>query len=223
VVIWVSVTLLVVAAGLAVRWSMTKYDALGRRRDFPKISVAICLTFGVGAAIPVALHARTEHRLDRAASAVAGTDVTVHCQTIGEASFDLGPELGYVKFGADGVPEHHALIKWKPCHALASWLSSDRRHPSRDQVIAVHVLTHETMHMAGTTDESVTECRAMQRDAEMAEQLGADPNTARALAIRYWVEIYPAMPDAYRNSACAPNGQLDEHRADPPWPQRATG
>jgi hypothetical protein len=217
VLIWVSGALLVVAAGLAFRWSQYRYDALGRSRPFPAISVTLCLVTGVGSAIPVALHARTEHRLNAAASQLAGAEVTVHCQSVGEASVDLGPELGYVRFGADGVPERHALMKWKPCHELASWLRSDRRRPSRGQLIAVHVLTHETMHMAGTTDEAITECKAMQRDAAMAEHLGADAPAARALAIRYWLEIYPAMPDAYRTSGCAPGGPLDEHLPDPPW------
>jgi hypothetical protein len=221
VLIWVSAALLAVAVGLTVRWSWAKYDALGRRRDFPVISVSLCLVLGAAAAIPVGLHLRTERRLNAAASAVAGMDVTVHCQTVGEASFDLGPELGYVKFGADGVPEHHALIKWEPCRDLASWLGSDQK-PSRDQVIAVHVLTHEAMHMAGTTDEAITECRAMQRDTRMAEQLGAKPTAARELAARYWREVYPSMPDGYRTQACRPGGELDEHLPDPPWSTTAS-
>jgi len=221
VLIWVSAGLLIVAVGLTVRWSLTQYDALGRHRDFPVISVALCLVAGLGAAIPVGLHIRTEHRLNAAASALAGTAVTVHCQNAGEATFDLGPELGYVKFGADGVPEHHTLIKWTPCRDLAAWLGSDQTNPSRGQLIAVHVLTHETMHMAGATDEAITECRAMQRDAAMAQRLGAAPDAARALAVRYWQEIYPSMPDAYRTGDCRPGGALDEHLPDPPWPAPA--
>ena len=216
--IWVSAAALVLAAGLTVRWFGAQYDALGRRRDFPRISVALCLVIGIGTAIPVGLHVRTEHRLDTAASALAGAPVTVHCQNASEATFDLGPELGYVKFGADGVPERHTLIKWKPCHDLAAWLGSDRKHPTRGQMIAVHVLTHETMHMAGATDEAITECRAMQRDATMARRLGADPGAARALAVRYWQEIYPSMPEAYRTGGCRSGGELDEHLPDPPWP-----
>jgi hypothetical protein len=217
VLIWVSAAALVLAVGLILRWSITKYDALGRRRDFPRISVALALAIGLGSAVPVGLHIRTERRLDAAASALAGVPVTVHCQNASEATFDLGPELGYVKFGADGVPEHHTLIKWKPCHDLAAWLGSDRKHATRAQMIAVHVLTHETMHMAGATDESITECRAMQRDTAMAEKLGADPASARALAVRYWREIYPSMPEAYRSGSCFPGGDLDEHLPDPPW------
>ena len=212
-----SIVLLVLAAVLTVRWSRARYDALGRSRGFPVIGVTLCLVLGGGSAVPVALHGRTERRLDAAASALAGTSVSVHCQTVSEASVDAGAELGYVKFGADGVPEHHTLIKWRPCRDLASWMGSDHDRFSRGQLIAVHVLTHETMHMAGATDEAVTECRAMQRDASMAEKLGAEPAVAKAFAVRYWREIYPAMPDAYRSSECHAGGALDEHLPDAPW------
>jgi hypothetical protein len=218
VLIWLCVAALVLAGGLTVRWSLTRYDALGRARGFPTISVTLCLVIGIGAAVPVGLHARTERRLTAAASAVAGIDVAVHCQTVGGSSLDLGQELGYVKFGADGVPERSTLIKRTPCRDLAAWLRSDRSGPTRGQLIAVHVLTHETMHMAGSTDEAVTECRAMQRDALMARRLGADPVAAGQLASRYWREIYPTMPEAYRSSACVPGGALDERLPDPPWP-----
>jgi hypothetical protein len=221
VLIWLSAAALLLGVGLTVRWSLTRFDALGRSRSFPTISVVLCLVIGLGSAIPVVRHARTEHRLSAVASAMAGKPVTVHCQTAGEASLDLGPELGYVRFGADGVPEPHTVIKWKPCRDLVAWLGSDREHPTRSQMIAVHVLTHETMHMSGATDEAITECRAMQRDAAMAVRLGAEPSAALALAVRYQREIYPSMPDGYRSSGCVSGGQLDEHLPDSPWPPPA--
>jgi hypothetical protein len=219
VLIWVSGVLLVLAAGLTVRWSGFRFDALGRPRPFPVISVSLCLVIGLGSAVPVGLHIRTEHRISAAATAIGGIPATVHCQSASEATFDAGSELGYVKFGVNGVPEHHALIKWEPCHQLAEWIGSNHAHPSRAEVIAVHVLTHETMHMAGSTDEAITECRAMQRDAAMARRLGATPTQARALAVRYWLEVYPEMPDNYRTADCVPGGALDEHLPDPPWPK----
>lgn len=219
--VWVGIIAFILAAGLSLRWTQKRYDALGRALGFPMISVGLCLVVGLGSEVPVGLHARTEHRLGVAASAIGGSKDTVHCQTLGQAAIDMGPELGYVKFGANGVPEHHALIKIQQCHLISKWMSSDHRHPSRDEVIAVHVLTHETMHMSGTTDEAVTDCRAMQRDAAMARKLGADPADALALAVRYWHEVYPDMPDAYRTAACAPGGSLDEHRPDAPWVEPA--
>jgi hypothetical protein len=181
------------------------------------ISVGLCVLLSGGALGNFALHRHTEHRLAAAAGALAGTRVSVHCQTFAEAWMDVGPELGVVPFGPDGVPEHRTLIKWGTCRKLAGWLRSGRAHPTLDQVIAVHVLTHESMHMAGSRNEAVTECRAMQRDARTAILLGATKQQARALAATYWRQVYPRMTEDYRTADCAPGGSLDEHLVDAPW------
>jgi hypothetical protein len=100
--------------------------------------------------------------------------------------------------------------------ALAAYVRSGGRRPSRAQVVAVHVLAHEAMHMAGLVQEHAAECAAVQRDARAARLLGASPDDARALAVAYWRTVYPAMPDGYRSTACRPGGTLDEHLPDAP-------
>ncbi|WP_028047222.1 hypothetical protein [Cellulomonas sp. URHE0023] len=207
---------LVVAAGTSVRWVLTRVDALGRIAPFPKISVGLCVAVAVGCAVPLVLHARLEGTLEDAASRVAGGPVGVHCQTAGETWTDAGAELGFVRWGADGVPERTTLIKYGACADLRSWLSSDKQDPREDQVVAVHVLTHETMHMVGLTNEAQAECAAVQRDARMAEALGATPEQAQALAHRYWLDVYPRMPEGYVGG-CGPGAQWDEHLALAPW------
>lgn len=207
---------LVLAAGVSVRWVLTRVDALGRIAPFPKISVGLCVAVAIGCAVPLVLHARLESTLEGAASQVAGGPVGVHCQTSGETWTDLGTELGYVKWGPGGVPERTTLIKYGVCADLRSWLSSDKKIPRPDQVVAVHVLTHETMHMIGITNEAQAECAAMQRDARMAQALGATPAQAQVLARRYWVEVYPQMPEGY-TGGCGPGGQWDEHLGVAPW------
>jgi hypothetical protein len=94
---------------------------------------------------------------------------------------------------------------------------SDKRKPSYVEVQAVHILSHESMHMAGITSESAAECAAVQRDMHLAELLGATPADARGLAVSYWTSQYPHMPADYRSSECRPDGQLDEHLDDAPW------
>ena len=69
--------------------------------------------------------------------------------------------------------------------------------PSIEQLEAVHVLTHEAVHTSGVKSESLTECKAVQRDAQMARLLGASDAEAKALAWIYWRTIYPQMPDDY--------------------------
>ena len=56
----------------------------------------------------------------------------------------------------------------------------------------------------------------MQRDAAMAEALGASPAEAQALARRYWTEVYPRMPDGYVGG-CGPGGTYDERLPGAPW------
>ena len=207
---------LVLAAGVSVRWVLTRVDALGRIAPFPRISVGLCVAVAIGCAVPLVLHARLESRVADASSEIAGGPVDVHCQTSGQTWTDVGAELGYVRWGPDGIPERSTLIKYGVCADLRSWLSSNKENPRLDQVIAVHVLTHETMHMVGLTNEAQAECAAMQRDARMAQALGATPTQAQVLARRYWVDVYPRMPDGY-TGGCGPGAQWDEHLAVPPW------
>ena len=70
----------------------------------------------------------------------------------------MGNELGFVKWGPDGIPERKTLIKHQQCNDLHSYLDSSKQHPSAAQILAVHVLTHESMHMSGIKVEYVAEC-----------------------------------------------------------------
>ncbi|MDM7832530.1 hypothetical protein [Cellulomonas edaphi] len=207
---------LTLAAVVSIRWVLRRVDALGRVRAFPKIRVGLCLALALSCAVPLWTQARLEGRLERAASAMVGAQVQVHCQTFGEAFVDLGQELGYVAWGPGGVPERATVIKRGPCADLRSWLASSKDAPSRDQVVAVHVLTHEAMHMAGLMVEAEAECAAVQRDAAMAVALGASAAQGRALAQEYWSTVYPAMPADYRGG-CGPGGTYDERLATAPW------
>jgi len=204
VLTWVSFGLLVSVSAVLVRWLANRVDAIGRQRAFPWVSVVLLAALAVAAATPGVLGGLRERRLARVASAVVGAKVGLHCQSFGEAFVDTGIELGYVRWGPDGVPERSTLIKRDQCRDLAAYQRSGKHDPSRAQVVAVHVLTHEAMHMAGIVDEARAECAAVQRDA-------------RVLAGRYWRTLYPLMPDGYRTEDCGPGGSLDEGGADAPW------
>ena len=194
---------LVLAAVIVARWLNRRVDWLGRIAPFPRISVGLSLGLALCFAVPMAVEAWVEHQLEGAASHIAGGPVQVSCQSLGQAFVDLGPERS-------------TLIKFRPCGNLRAWLGSTKVNPSLDQVIAVHVVTHETMHMVGLTNEAHAECAAVQRDAAMAEALGASPAEARDLALRYWTEVYPRMPDEYVGG-CGAGGTYDEQLPDAPW------
>ena len=57
----------------------------------------------------------------------------------------------------------------------------------------------------------------MQRDAQTAELLGADPDQALRLAQTYWREVYPRLSEDYLSPDCRPGGPLDEGLPDAPW------
>jgi hypothetical protein len=202
---------------LLFRWAMHRTDSLGRPDRFPGVALVLLLVPMLALGAPGLQRRVEQHRLGSAASQLIGQHVSVHCQTMGQAFVDLGNELGYVKWGRGGVPEHRTLIKHDQCGYLRSYLRSSKSRPSLDQVVAVHVLTHEDMHMSGITTESLAECAAVQRDARMAELLGASPSEAIQLARTYWREVYPQLSPDYVNPSCGPGGPLDEHLADAPW------
>ncbi len=210
----VSLVAALAAAALFLRWLVSTRATGGA---FPAVSVGSFAVIAVIATVPVVVRANLDNRLAHAASKLIGIQVKVNCQTLTGSTLDLGNELGWVAWGPDGRPEHKTLIKHQQCNDLQAYLDSNKRHPTDAQVQAVHVLTHESMHMAGNTSEAVAECYATQHDTQLAELLGASPDEARELAARYWRFFYPRMPDGYTTADCRPGGSLDLHLPTPAW------
>lgn len=86
------------------------------------------------------------------------------------------------------------------------------------KLVAVHVLTHEAMHLAGVIDESEAECFAVQADAYVTRRLGATPTFARSIAREYLVYYYPSQDRRYRSAECRDGGALDLFPARAGWP-----
>ena len=204
-------------AFLTIRWLFNRVDSLDRIRPFPSVAVGALIVIAVAALTPYFLRLRLEARLEEAASAIVGVPVEVHCQAFGEAFVDAGFELGYVRFGPDGVPERKTLIKRAPCRELSDYVAGGQTDFTHEQAVAVHTLTHEAIHMTGITNEAETECLAIQRDAEMAQLLGAAPADAQRLARFYLENVYPRMPEGYRSDDCRNGGSLDANLPLAPW------
>ena len=219
---WIAVISGLGVIAVAVRWARTAPNVYGRRPPKPWWAgcslAALCLASGT---VAVRQHLR-EAKLSEVASAVAGRPVKVNCQGYLGSFFDANVEAGYVHSRPDGRPESSTTLKADVCRSLSRYLRS-AGDPSMDEVFAVHIVTHEAMHMAGLMDEAMAECAAVQRDAQVARLLGASPAQALSLAERYWIEGYPNLPDAYRTADCGPGGRLDERLADGPWGQDGVG
>jgi hypothetical protein len=181
----------------------------------PVVSVAILLVLLVPALW-------TEIRWLRVQSAATATvqqltgnrDAGVQCQRALATFLWAGADLGRVEWDQ---PDR-AWLTLETCQHLGSWYRSDRSAPTLDEAIAVHVLTHEAMHVDGERDEAVTECRALQSDARTVVLLGGTAEQGSALARRIAREVYPTMSDEYRSSECRPGGSLDLTPDDGSWP-----
>jgi hypothetical protein len=213
----VAVLAAVVATVVYLRWRVQNRDGWEMRRPLPRLTFSLLAIAVLVTGCVAWQHGKLEDRLSRAAGALAGFPVRVHCQDLAGAALDVSGDLGSVQFNAAGVPEHVTLIRREQCSALSGYLSKHGAHASAAQILAVHVLTHETMHMRGLRAEAAAECAAVQRDAHMARLLGASPGDAQALAAAYWSEDYPHLSDDYQSGDCRPSGAMDEHLADG-WP-----
>lgn len=160
-----------------------------------------------------------EHQYSQIASELVGREVSVHCQRSAASLVDISGFMGYVPYPADGSPADEAFLRNDTCRALGRYVSSDdvRSSPELVELMAVHVLTHEAMHMAGERVEARAECMAVQRNVDTATALGADAAQAALLASAYYELVYPDVPPEYRSELCAPGAEWDEGLPGAPW------
>lgn len=197
---------LVVFVLLAARWVVTR-----KGLAITVAALLVCVSLG-GLEGRLALR---EHRWSVAASELLGQDVDVHCQRMLAYAIDVSPILGYVPYDPEtGGPAREAYLRRDTCDALAAY---DPAAPTREQVQALHVLTHEAMHMGGQRDEARAECEAVQRDVSMAMLLGATRDQASALSDAYWPEIHRTLPPNYQSANCGPGAEWDEGLDTAPW------
>src|SRR3954452_3436587 len=175
--------------------------------------------------------AELERHLGDVASKLGDRRVHVHCQGFTASLVDVTSEAGTVQFDASGAPADTTDLKRPICKALkrfphdagsAAYGCALRNGecPRRiwEEVLAVHTLAHEVWHLHGIVSEAQTECYALQTTAQAASLLGADRAAAQATADYALAQLYPAMPDEYRETNCVDGGLLDLRAQDPNWP-----
>lgn len=183
-----------VTALLAVRAAVR---VVRRRAAFPALGVAalvlwVALT-AVGGWFEVRHHDAQARATTATRLASGDPDARVECRRAGVDWTDLSGTLGMVRYDDPRT----ARLRASTCAALGSWLWGDKAEPTLDQVVAVHVVSHEAQHVAGVWAEAEAECRAMRWDVAVAEELGATAAEAEALAARYASEVYPHQRDQY--------------------------
>lgn len=183
----------------------------------PVLLVAAVPVFGL-----LALHheQRTnEARLGAIASQIAGRPVEVRCPGVMRRLVDVSPNAGSVFFDSGGNPGDFTELNGGTCSALDDF--AEGRTDGGDSLRvarAVHVLAHESFHLAGIRNEAEADCLGLQRTAFVGEKLGASPEEARSFAEIALVDRARTAPPEYRSPACFDGGPLDLDRASSVWP-----
>lgn len=127
------------------------------------------------------------------------------CQRLTSEMLDLSQHDGFVYWDNVDVAVYDRHV----CKDLAGYATGGQRDPSEDQMVAVHLIAHELMHVMGIRVESEAECHAVQRSHEVAQFLGATPEQARQLQVHYFANVYPRLRNDYRSAECRDGGTLD--------------
>jgi hypothetical protein len=160
-----------------------------------------------------------EHRLANIASAIAGRKVEVHCPGVLQRLVEVSPNAGSVYFSADGQPGDFTELDDKTCATLEDYAEGHADAEDAPRVAAaMHVLAHESWHLAGVRNEAEADCYGLQRTAFVAERLGADPAEAQAFAELAVVERARFALHEYRSAECHDGGALDLDRGSTVWP-----
>jgi len=120
--------------------------------------------------------ARTEARLSREATRIAGHPAEISCDA-------AGTSVGVVQ-EADGVAfvgGRHAYLTPAICDALYQLAAKHRVQSFSRTGRAIAVLAHEAWHLHGVRDEGLANCYAFQSGVEVGVRLGLSPEKARAL------------------------------------------
>lgn len=96
---------------------------------------------------------------------------------------------------------NEAFLKRSSCADLRSWLKSDKTNPSIEETTAVAILIHESVHVSGEFDESVTECLTQKQFIETVMKFKVPESVARSMLVRYVDEVYVNMPKKYQHSS----------------------
>lgn len=193
-----------------------------RTRRFPVLLVLLALVL-VPATFLEARWRHHERQYTQVARELTGIgDVEVVCQRLGSDLVDVSMLLGYVPYNADGTSGKFAFLRRETCKGLARFKARPSAAGSAEWM-AVHVLSHEAMHLAGEHNEAKAECAAQQRNAITAQLLGASERQARVMSLGYRATGYQRLPDQYRSKECADGGAWDEDLPLPPWDDERRG
>jgi len=163
-----------------------------------------------------------ERALASVASEIAQRKVSIRCSAQ-MPEYEGGRTLGYVPLLENGQPADYAVLAADICGDLRRFrrglspgdsvcLRRWRRGCSEAVVGAahgLHVLAHETYHLAGIHDESAAECYGLQGLPFFARRLGATKAEADALVVYAVAHAKEGLPPEYHSPDCREGGRYD--------------
>lgn len=108
-------------------------------------------------------------------------------------------EITYYAHGVAYIDQGLMIVDSRRCHDFVDWYFSDKTNASDEDVWAVAVLVHETVHLEGEWNEAVTECKAMAKYEKVASEiLGAPRDEARRMSDIYRNKLHLHTPRDYQ-------------------------
>ncbi len=158
--------------------------------------------------------AHAQQLFSQAASSIAGHSARVHCDY---------KHTGVVN-EADGLAEvggHNAYLTPAICFTLYDLALRHHAESTEQTSWALKVLGHEASHLAGSANEAVTECYALQRGVDLGIRFGLSRQKAEEL-MRFRLKMnsidYESDPAYVVPSGCHHGGPLDLHLHSPLFP-----
>ena len=142
----------------------------------------------------------------------------VHCNTTFDTMLD--PMMLSIGHANPLTGEIGIQAPW--CSVLMSYLSHPER-ASATELVSLDMFTHESMHIRGEMNETLTECEAVQRNYRAAKLLGVPDRIAKRNALDYYGGEYQrrakigGVQAEYYSDKCAPGKAMDEHLSDSTW------
>lgn len=141
---------------------------------------------------------------------------SIHVRKREERGEGLEWVLGYVMRGGTDIN-----LAPEVCNRL-DLIAYKRKRPTgsarRDFAEAVDTLAHEAVHVAGFTDEAVTECYSLQLIDFVSGKLGTNNAYARSMSLQAWNVLYRVIPEEYTTPDCFNDGPLDLYPDLNIWP-----
>jgi hypothetical protein len=133
---------------------------------------------------------------------------TLECQRKLPSFFEM--DSASIAGKVSSLDPNTAHLKNGQCNEIFTWMQSGSPDSvTGKQIVALHVLSHESVHVSGQFSESIAECTALQRDPIAVSSLGGSDEVAQLVQSQYFEQVFPNLPDSYKLKECKVDDKFD--------------